>query len=81
MTLRLSFQLLQGGSEQLLRSLHLHKDLSAYSYIGSGVQLKVRVLPTHEESLFLGPFELWHDQPYYGLCAAPAEFMHLCQFS
>ncbi|XP_053215857.1 unconventional myosin-Id isoform X1 [Podarcis raffonei] len=37
------YQLLQGGSEQLLRSLHLHKDLSAYSYIGSGVQLKCSI--------------------------------------
>ncbi|KAF7239177.1 Unconventional myosin-Id [Varanus komodoensis] len=37
------YQLLQGGSEQLLRSLHLHKDLSAYSYIGAGVQLKCSI--------------------------------------
>lgn len=38
----LSMQLLQGGSEQLLRSLHLQKDASAYSYICPGAQLKVR---------------------------------------
>ncbi|KAH0626942.1 hypothetical protein JD844_002249 [Phrynosoma platyrhinos] len=34
------YQLLKGGSEQLLRSLHLQKDLSSYSYIGAGGQLK-----------------------------------------
>lgn len=40
----LFMQLLQGGSEQLLRSLHLQKDASAYSYICPGAQLKVRGL-------------------------------------
>lgn len=40
----LFMQLLQGGSEQLLRSLHLQKDASAYSYICPGAQLKVRDL-------------------------------------
>ncbi|KAL2295156.1 hypothetical protein Nmel_018311 [Mimus melanotis] len=35
------YQLLQGGSEQLLRSLHLQKDASAYSYICPGAQLKL----------------------------------------
>lgn len=39
----LFLQLLQGGSEQLLRSLHLQKDASAYSYICPGAQLKVRL--------------------------------------
>uniref|UniRef100_A0A6I8NN19 Unconventional myosin-Id n=1 Tax=Ornithorhynchus anatinus TaxID=9258 RepID=A0A6I8NN19_ORNAN len=34
------YQLLQGGSEQLLRSLHLHKDASSYSYVRGGAQLK-----------------------------------------
>ncbi|KFQ09164.1 Unconventional myosin-Id, partial [Leptosomus discolor] len=38
------YQLLQGGSDQMLRSLHLQKDASAYSYICPGAQLKVRVL-------------------------------------
>lgn len=37
-------QLLQGGSDQMLRSLHLQKDASAYNYICPGAQLKVRVL-------------------------------------
>ncbi|XP_042332363.1 unconventional myosin-Id isoform X1 [Sceloporus undulatus] len=37
------YQLLQGGSEQLLRSLHLQKDLSSYSYIGAGGQLKCSI--------------------------------------
>ena len=36
------FQLLQGGSDQILRSLHLQKSLSSYSYIRVGAQLKVR---------------------------------------
>ncbi|OPJ71614.1 hypothetical protein AV530_008415 [Patagioenas fasciata monilis] len=35
------YQLLQGGSDQMLRSLHLQKDASAYSYISPGAQLKV----------------------------------------
>ncbi|KGL72330.1 Unconventional myosin-Id, partial [Tinamus guttatus] len=34
------YQLLQGGSDQMLRSLHLQKDASAYSYIRAGAQLK-----------------------------------------
>ncbi|XP_023983391.1 unconventional myosin-Id isoform X2 [Physeter macrocephalus] len=34
------YQLLQGGSEQMLRSLHLQKSLSSYSYIHVGAQLK-----------------------------------------
>ncbi|NXP34171.1 MYO1D protein, partial [Leiothrix lutea] len=37
------YQLLQGGSEQLLRSLHLQKDPSAYSYICPGAQLKCSI--------------------------------------
>lgn len=37
-------QLLQGGSDQMLRSLHLQKDASAYNYISPGAQIKVRVL-------------------------------------
>uniref|UniRef100_A0A8C6IXK6 Unconventional myosin-Id n=1 Tax=Melopsittacus undulatus TaxID=13146 RepID=A0A8C6IXK6_MELUD len=37
-------QLLQGGSDQMLRSLHLQKDASAYKYICPGAQIKVRVL-------------------------------------
>ena len=37
------FQLLQGGSDQMLRSLHLQKSLSAYNYIHVGAQLKVSV--------------------------------------
>jgi len=37
----LQTQLLQGGSDQMLRSLHLQKDASAYSYISPGAQLKV----------------------------------------
>nr|XP_014128953.1 unconventional myosin-Id [Zonotrichia albicollis] len=37
------YQLLQGGSEQLLRSLHLQKDASAYSYICPGAQLKCSI--------------------------------------
>ncbi|NXB78380.1 MYO1D protein, partial [Donacobius atricapilla] len=37
------YQLLQGGSEQLLRSLHLQKDVSAYSYICPGAQLKCSI--------------------------------------
>ncbi|XP_048374320.1 unconventional myosin-Id [Sphaerodactylus townsendi] len=43
------YQLLQGGSEQLLRSLHLLKDLSAYSYINAGAQLKCS---THDSADF-----------------------------
>nr|XP_023508804.1 unconventional myosin-Id isoform X5 [Equus caballus] len=34
------YQLLQGGSEQILRSLHLQKSLSSYNYIHVGAQLK-----------------------------------------
>ncbi|XP_058301311.1 unconventional myosin-Id isoform X8 [Hylobates moloch] len=34
------YQLLQGGSEQTLRSLHLQKSLSSYNYIHVGAQLK-----------------------------------------
>nr|XP_033774299.1 LOW QUALITY PROTEIN: unconventional myosin-Id [Geotrypetes seraphini] len=34
------YQLLQGGSEQTLRSLHLQKELSTYNYIHVGAQLK-----------------------------------------
>ncbi|XP_074045056.1 unconventional myosin-Id isoform X2 [Macrotis lagotis] len=34
------YQLLQGSSEQLLRSLHLQKGLSSYNYIRGGAQLK-----------------------------------------
>ncbi|XP_029428879.1 unconventional myosin-Id isoform X1 [Rhinatrema bivittatum] len=34
------YQLLQGGTEQTLRALHLQKDLSTYSYIRVGAQLK-----------------------------------------
>ncbi|XP_014404317.1 PREDICTED: unconventional myosin-Id [Myotis brandtii] len=34
------YQLLQGGSEQMLRSLHLQKSLSSYNYIHVGAQLK-----------------------------------------
>ncbi|XP_053119977.1 unconventional myosin-Id [Hemicordylus capensis] len=37
------YQLLKGGSEQLLRSLHLQKDLSLYSYIGAGTQIKCSI--------------------------------------
>ena len=37
------FQLLQGGSDQMLRSLHLQKSLSSYNYIHVGAQLKVSV--------------------------------------
>ncbi|NXF12726.1 MYO1D protein, partial [Smithornis capensis] len=37
------YQLLQGGSEQLLRSLHLQKDGSAYSYICPGAQIKCSI--------------------------------------
>ncbi|KAJ7398343.1 Unconventional myosin-Ig [Pitangus sulphuratus] len=36
-------KLLQGGSEQLLRSLHLQKDASAYSYICPGAQIKCSI--------------------------------------
>uniref|UniRef100_A0A8C3S395 Unconventional myosin-Id n=1 Tax=Chelydra serpentina TaxID=8475 RepID=A0A8C3S395_CHESE len=36
-------KLLQGGSDQILRSLHLQKNFSAYNYIRAGGQLKVRV--------------------------------------
>ncbi|GAB1296556.1 Unconventional myosin-Id [Apodemus speciosus] len=34
------YQLLQGGSEQMLHSLHLQKSLSSYNYIRVGAQLK-----------------------------------------
>ncbi|XP_036050688.1 unconventional myosin-Id isoform X2 [Onychomys torridus] len=34
------YQLLQGGSEQMLHSLHLQKSLSSYNYIRGGAQLK-----------------------------------------
>ncbi|NXL66905.1 MYO1D protein, partial [Chordeiles acutipennis] len=37
------YQLLQGGSDQMLRSLHLQKDASAYSYICPGAQLKCSI--------------------------------------
>ncbi|NXD28798.1 MYO1D protein, partial [Spelaeornis formosus] len=37
------YQLLQGGSEKLLHSLHLQKDASAYSYICPGAQLKCSI--------------------------------------
>ncbi|KFP85149.1 Unconventional myosin-Id, partial [Acanthisitta chloris] len=37
------YQLLQGGSDQLLRSLHLQKDASAYSYICPGAQIKCSI--------------------------------------
>ncbi|NXJ72343.1 MYO1D protein, partial [Rostratula benghalensis] len=37
------YQLLQGGSDQMLRSLHLQKDASAYSYISPGAQIKCSI--------------------------------------
>ncbi|KFO10661.1 Unconventional myosin-Id, partial [Balearica regulorum gibbericeps] len=37
------YQLLQGGSDQMLRSLHLQKDASAYNYICPGAQLKCSI--------------------------------------
>uniref|UniRef100_A0A8C9SZ44 Myosin ID n=1 Tax=Scleropages formosus TaxID=113540 RepID=A0A8C9SZ44_SCLFO len=37
----LSFQLVKGGPESLLRSLHIQKDPAAYNYIKVGGQLKV----------------------------------------
>ncbi|NWU72860.1 MYO1D protein, partial [Pterocles burchelli] len=37
------YQLLQGGSDQMLRSLHLQKDASAYSYICPGAQIKCSI--------------------------------------
>ncbi|KFO80894.1 Unconventional myosin-Id, partial [Cuculus canorus] len=37
------YQLLQGGSDQMLRSLHLQKDASAYNYISPGAQLKCSI--------------------------------------
>uniref|UniRef100_A0A8C0F4D3 Unconventional myosin-Id n=1 Tax=Bubo bubo TaxID=30461 RepID=A0A8C0F4D3_BUBBB len=42
-------QLLQGGSDQMLRSLHLQKDASAYNYICPGAQLKVRALSASQK--------------------------------
>uniref|UniRef100_A0A8C8VQ68 Unconventional myosin-Id n=1 Tax=Pelusios castaneus TaxID=367368 RepID=A0A8C8VQ68_9SAUR len=36
-------QLLQGGSDQILRSLHLQKDFSAYNYIRTRGQLKCSI--------------------------------------
>ncbi|KAF5916099.1 hypothetical protein HPG69_003173 [Diceros bicornis minor] len=40
------YQLLQGGSEQMLRSLHLQKSLSSYNYIHVGAQLKILIIPS-----------------------------------
>ncbi|XP_043911174.1 unconventional myosin-Id [Protopterus annectens] len=37
------YQLLLGGPEQLLRSLHLQKDPSSYSYVRVGAQLKCSI--------------------------------------
>ncbi|XP_043359282.1 unconventional myosin-Id isoform X1 [Dermochelys coriacea] len=37
------YQLLQGGSDQILRSLHLQKNFSAYNYIRAGGQLKCSI--------------------------------------
>ncbi|XP_059127317.1 unconventional myosin-Id isoform X2 [Peromyscus eremicus] len=37
------YQLLQGGSEQMLHSLHLQKSLSSYNYIRGGAQLKCSI--------------------------------------
>ncbi|KAM4645631.1 unconventional myosin-Id [Amazona ochrocephala] len=37
------YQLLQGGSDQMLRSLHLQKDASAYKYICPGAQIKCSI--------------------------------------
>ncbi|XP_068023276.1 LOW QUALITY PROTEIN: unconventional myosin-Id [Melanerpes formicivorus] len=37
------YQLLQGGSDQMLHSLHLKKDASAYSYISPGAQIKCSI--------------------------------------
>ncbi|NXT46929.1 MYO1D protein, partial [Pluvianellus socialis] len=37
------YQLLQGGSDQVLRSLHLQKDASAYNYICPGAQIKCSI--------------------------------------
>ncbi|KFQ56397.1 Unconventional myosin-Id, partial [Pelecanus crispus] len=37
------YQLLQGGSDQMLRSLHLQKDASAYNYIRPGAQIKCSI--------------------------------------
>ncbi|NXH09505.1 MYO1D protein, partial [Bucco capensis] len=37
------YQLLQGGSDQMLRSLHLQKDAAAYNYICPGAQLKCSI--------------------------------------
>ncbi|XP_057266019.1 unconventional myosin-Id [Pezoporus wallicus] len=37
------YQLLQGGSDQMLRSLHLQKDGSAYRYICPGAQIKCSI--------------------------------------
>ncbi|KFP57594.1 Unconventional myosin-Id, partial [Cathartes aura] len=37
------YQLLQGGSDQMLRSLHLQKDASAYNYICPGAQIKCSI--------------------------------------
>ncbi|KFP02017.1 Unconventional myosin-Id, partial [Calypte anna] len=37
------YQLLQGGSDQMLRSLHLQKEAAAYSYICPGAQIKCSI--------------------------------------
>ncbi|KGL92208.1 Unconventional myosin-Id, partial [Charadrius vociferus] len=37
------YQLLQGGSDQMLRSLHLQKDASVYHYICPGAQIKCSI--------------------------------------
>ncbi|NWU99710.1 MYO1D protein, partial [Upupa epops] len=37
------YQLLQGGSDQMLRSLHLQKDAAAYNYICPGAQIKCSI--------------------------------------
>ena len=48
-------QLLRGGPESLLRSLHIQKDPKAYAYIKVGGQVKVRprVLSTMNVQTFL----------------------------
>ncbi|OXB71714.1 UNVERIFIED_CONTAM: hypothetical protein H355_005886 [Colinus virginianus] len=75
--------LLQGGSEQMLRSLHLQKDASAYSYISPGAQLKCSINDGAEfkavaDAMKVIGFKQEEIQTVYKIVAA---ILHLVKFS
>ncbi|XP_029409442.1 unconventional myosin-Id [Nannospalax galili] len=69
------YQLLQGGSEQTLRSLHLQKSLSSYNYICVGAQLKSSINDAAEfkvvaDAMKIIGFKLDEIQTVYKILAA-----------